>query len=291
MLAARDAARSRATIQRWIEAGRVEIDGAPASASAKVRAGQRIVVRPAPPPPTDAVPEDLPLTILYEDADLVVVDKAAGMVVHPAAGHARGTLVNAILHHFGALPGMDAERPGIVHRLDALTSGVMVIARSPAARDALVARFAAHDIERAYLAITLGAPPDTITFETRYGRHPKDRKRFSSKVAEGKRAVTHVRTLERLRGAALVRCTLETGRTHQIRVHLSDHGFPLLGDPVYGNKSKDPIVRAAGDALARQALHASVLGFEHPITKAPLRFERAPPDDFRRALDALRPIS
>jgi len=288
ILAAQHPERSRATYQRWIAEGRVEIDGVIASASARPKAGQRVAVRPAPPPPSDAEPEAIPLTVLYEDDDLVVIDKPAGMVVHPAPGHSGGTLVNALLHHFGALPGEDAARPGIVHRIDAHTSGVMVVARTAAAREGLMAAFATHTIERSYLAIAVGHPPDAITYETLHGRHPRDRKRFTTKVTRGKRALTRVEVLERLHGAALVRCTLETGRTHQIRVHLAEHGAPLLGDPVYGKRSKDPRVRAAADALGRQALHAAVLGFTHPVTSVPMRFETPPPDDFRRALEALR---
>ncbi len=264
------------------------VDGAVATAKQKPAAGQRVVVRPSPPPPTDAVPEDLPITVLYEDEHLLVVDKAPGMVVHPAPGHPGGTLVNAVLHHFGALPGEDAARPGIVHRLDAGTSGVMVVARSPAARDELVRRFAAHDIERAYLAIALGSVPAKVTYDTLHGRHPRDRKRFTSKgLARGKRAVTHVERLRALHASCLIRCTLETGRTHQIRVHLADAGHPLLGDPLYGRPGKDPRVRAAASGLGRQALHAAVLGFAHPVTGAPLRFETEPPEDFQRALAAL----
>ncbi len=259
-----------------------------ATASTRPRPGQRVVVRPAPPPPTEAEPEDIPLTVLHEDAELVVLDKPAGLVVHPAPGHPSGTLVNALLHHFGALPGEDAARPGIVHRLDAHTSGVMVVARTPRAREGLMRLFAAHDIERAYLAIATGEPPARITYETLHGRHPTDRKRFTTRVTRGKRAVTHVVRLERLHGAALVRCTLETGRTHQIRVHLAEHGHPLLGDPTYGRPGKDARVRAAAEALGRQALHAAVLGFIHPVTGERLRFETSPPADFRRALEALR---
>jgi 23S rRNA pseudouridine1911/1915/1917 synthase len=253
-----------------------------------VRAGQHIRVRPAPPPPSAAEPEDIPLVVLYEDEHLVVIDKPAGLVVHPAAGHAGGTLVNALLHRFGALPGEDAARPGIVHRLDALTSGVMVVARTAAAREGLMRSFAAHDIERAYVGIALGAPPAKITYDTPYGRHPRDRKRFSTKVRSEKRAVTHVEVLERLHGAALVRCTLETGRTHQIRVHLAEHGFPLLGDPIYGRRAKDERLRAAADSLGRQALHAAVLGFVHPVTGVSLRFATDPPADFAAALAGLR---
>lgn len=234
------------------------------------------------------MPQDIPLTVLYEDAHLVVVDKPAGMVVHPAPGHPDGTLVNAVLHHFGWLPGDDPERPGIVHRLDALTSGVMVVARSEEAKRGLVARFQAHDIERAYLALATGHPPARVTWETLHGRHPRDRKKLSSKVRRGKRAVTHLEVVERLAGAALVRCTLETGRTHQIRVHCADHGFAILGDPVYGRTPKDPRLRESAALLGRQALHAAVLGFVHPVTGVPLRFESPLPEDFRRALARLR---
>ncbi|MCA9692551.1 MAG: RluA family pseudouridine synthase, partial [Myxococcales bacterium] len=179
--------------------------------SLKLAASQALAVGPA-------EPEAIPLRVVLEDEHLLVVDKAPGMVVHPAPGHPDGTLVNAVLHHFGALPGEDAARPGIVHRLDAGTSGVMVIARTPVARDELVRRFAAHDIERAYLAIAVGRVPAKVTYDTLHGRHPRDRKRFTSKgLTKGKRAVTHVERLRELRSASLVRCTLETGRTHQIR--------------------------------------------------------------------------
>lgn len=246
------------------------------------------MVRPAPAPPSRAIPQALPLAILYEDAHLVVVDKASGMVVHPGAGHPDGTLVNAILHHFGWLPGDEADRPGIVHRLDALTSGVMVIARTDEARRGLVALFAAHDIERAYLAIVVGDAPARATYDTLHGRHPVDRKKFSSRVVRGRRAVTHVELVERLHGGALVRCTLETGRTHQIRVHLADQGLPILGDPMYAKRPKDARLREASDALGRQALHAAVLGFVHPVTGERLRFEAPLPPDFAAALEALR---
>jgi 23S rRNA pseudouridine1911/1915/1917 synthase len=270
----------------------VEVDGAPAKAKLRPKAGQRVRVRPAPPPVSEAVPQDIPLDVVHEDPHLVVVDKPAGMVVHPGPGHPDGTLVNAVLHHFGWLPGDDPERPGIVHRLDALTSGLLVVARTEEAKRGLVALFQAHDIERAYLAIATGHPPAKVTWDTLHGRHPRDRKKLSSKVRRGKRAVTHLEVLERLRGeraeAALVRCTLETGRTHQIRVHCADHGCPILGDPVYGRRPKDPRLRAAADALGRQALHAAVLGFVHPVTGERLHFEREPPPDFRRALEALR---
>lgn len=288
LLASRAPERSRATYQRWIEQGRVEVDGQTAKAKLRPRAGQRVTVRPAPPETSAAVPQAIPLDVVFEDADLIVVNKPAGMVVHPAPGHADGTLVNAVLHHFGGLPGDAPERPGIVHRLDALTSGLLVIARTERAKRELVARFSTHDIERAYLAIVTGHPPAAVTWDTLHGRHPRDRKKFSSRVAKGKRAVTHLEVLERLHQSALVRCTLTTGRTHQIRVHCADHGFPLLGDPVYGRRLKDPRLRVAADALGRQALHAAVLGFVHPVTGDRMHFEREPPADFQRAVQALR---
>jgi len=287
VLAARVPSVSRATFQRWVEEGRVSVDGAAARVSAKVRTGQRIDVSPGPPPSSDALPQDIPLVILFEDADLLVVDKPAGLVVHPAAGHADGTLVNAILHHTRIEDEGAQPRPGIVHRLDKDTSGVMVIAKTVRAREVLVRAFAAHDLERMYLAIAVGAPPDVMTLDTLHARHPTDRKRFTTKTTRGKRAVTHLRVRERLHGAALVECRLETGRTHQIRVHIADAGFALLGDPVYGKPPRDPRLRAAATTLARQALHAQLLAFAHPISGEPLRFETPPPSDFITALKAL----
>jgi 23S rRNA pseudouridine1911/1915/1917 synthase len=289
-------ATSRAEVQRWIEGGHVTIDGAVATVKQRARAGARIEAHPPAPPPSAAIPQDIPLTILFEDADLLVIDKPAGLVVHPAAGHADGTLVNAVLHHVRGdespgeeveLPG-DLSRPGVVHRLDRDTSGVMVVTKTRVAREALMARFAAHDLERSYLAIVVGEHPASATYDTLHGRHPRDRKRFTSRVTRGRRAVTHVVRVEALEGATLVRCTLETGRTHQIRVHLAEAGLPVLGDAVYGKPPRDPQLRAIGAALGRQALHASVLGFPHPTTGAPLRFESKLPADVQRALDALR---
>ena len=288
ILAARVPAVSRSTFARWIRDGRVTVDGAVGTRRDRPRAGVTIVARPAPAPPTAAYPQDLPIDVVFEDPHLIVVNKAAGMVVHPGAGHPDGTLVNAVLHHFGALPGEDAARPGIVHRLDAGTSGVMVVARTPAARDGLMRCFADHDIERAYLAIAQGAPPAKATYDTLYGRHPVRRRRFSSKVNRGKRAVTHVERVEKLHAAALMRCTLETGRTHQIRVHLADAGCAVLGDPTYGRRRQDPRLLAAAAALGHQALHAAVLGFVHPVTQEPMRFEREPPPEYLEALALLR---
>lgn len=286
-------AASRAEVQRWIEGGHVTIDGARATAKQRARAGSKVEIDRPPPPSSDALPEDIPLTILFEDEHLLVIDKPAGLVVHPAAGHADGTLVNAVLHHVqqqdddAELPG-DLGRPGVVHRLDRDTSGVMVIAKSRVAREALMARFAAHDLERSYLAIVVGEHPASVTYDTLHGRHPHDRKRFTSKTTRGKRAVTNATRVEALAGATLVRCVLTTGRTHQIRVHLSEAGHPVLGDRTYGKPPRDPQLRALFEALGRQALHAAVLGFPHPTTGAPLRFESKLPPDMQAALEALR---
>jgi 23S rRNA pseudouridine1911/1915/1917 synthase len=253
-----------------------------------VSAGARVLVRPAPPPPSAAVPQDIPLELLFQDEQLAVLMKPAGLVVHPAPGHPDGTLVNALRFHLDVRAG-DPERPGIVHRLDRDTSGVMVVARTELARERLIAQFSRHDIDREYVAIALGALPATQRFETLHGRHRTDRKRFTTRVTSGKRAVTEVALQERLHGASLVRCRLETGRTHQIRVHLAEHGFPILGDAVYGHASRDPRVHAAEQAIGRQALHARVLGFTHPLSGERVRFCAEPPEDFERALAILRP--
>ena len=286
VLSARPLGLSRSALQALIEQGRVEVDGRVLRASAKVSAGARVLVRPAPPPPSEAVPQDIPLELLYQDEHLAVIMKPAGLVVHPAPGHADGTLVNALRFHLDVRAG-DPERPGIVHRLDRDTSGVMVVARTVVAREGLIARFKSHDIDREYVAIAQGEPPASLRIETLHGRHPTDRKRFTARVREGKRAVTQLTLLRRLHGSALVSCRLETGRTHQIRMHLAEHGWPLLADPVYGRPSADPRVRAAAEAIGRQALHARVLGFTHPATGEPMRFVAEAPDDFQRALALL----
>jgi 23S rRNA pseudouridine1911/1915/1917 synthase len=291
-LMGRPNAPSRAELQRWIEAGRVTIGDAPKEASDKVREGERIAIAPMPPPRTTAQAEDgIEFDVLYMDDALVVVDKPPGLVVHPAKGHASGTLVNGLLARrlFRDADVGEDMRPGIVHRLDKGTSGVMVVARTPAAREALKVQFAAHTIERAYLAICVGDVKEQ-TFDTLHGRHPVDRVKFSTKVKNGKRAVTHVTPLESLADgrATLVRCRLETGRTHQIRVHLAESGHATLGDPLYGKPSKDPLLRDVANQLGHQALHATVLGFEHPITRKNMRFDRPPPPDFQRAVETLR---
>ena len=281
---------TRSQIQRAIEEGRVSINQKPCDkAGLALKGGEHIVVLMPPPIPAEAAPEDIALTILFEDPDLIVIDKPTGMVVHPAAGHWSQTLVNALLFHCEDLSGIGGSlRPGIVHRLDKGTSGVMVAAKSDRGHLGLSALFAAHDLERRYLAIVRGSPPEAIRYETLHGRDPSDRKRFSSKVSRGKQAITDVKTKERLHFSALVEARLETGRTHQVRVHLSDHGFPLLGDDLYGRTPKDPLLKQVEQQLARPALHAAHLSFVHPVTKEKMSFETAPPLDFETALQALR---
>lgn len=279
---------SRSEAQRWILDGRVTRKGKALVAKTKVRTGDELDVIPAPPALTKALPENIPIDVCYEDEHLLIVNKAAGMVVHPAVGHPSGTLVNALLHHTVFRDESDNPlRPGIVHRLDKDTSGVMVVAKSRPVREGLMKLFAAHDIQRRYDAIAVGRVR-SMTFDTFHGRHPKDRKRFSSKVLDGKRAVTHVKCVESMTLATRVECRLETGRTHQIRVHLADHGTPILADISYGRRrSKGPLAEA-GSALGRQALHAALLGFVHPITGEEVCIESGIPAGFEAALAILR---
>lgn len=291
---------SRARLQALIAESRlffVPDAGAPrlvTDGSAKAQAGLYRVIVPAPIAAEPAA-EDIPLTVLYEDAYLIVVDKPAGMAAHPAPGNYTGTLVNALLHHCrGSLSGVGGvARPGIVHRLDKETSGVMVAAKTDAAHQGLSALFSTHDIDRLYIALTRGAPhPANGTIETRLGRSPHDRKKMAILKSGGREAITHYRT-EAVFGpagkpvAARIACRLETGRTHQIRVHMASKSTPCLGDPVYGGGQPVAGVRAVIDEIGfkRQALHAAVLGFVHPITGETLRFETPLPADMA-ALEA-----
>ena len=280
---------SRARLQQLIDHGRVQRDGvAQRDPTAKAQVGAYEVHLP-PPAPATPEPQAIPLAVLYEDADLIVIDKPAGMAAHPAPGSPDGTLVNALLHHCrGGLSGIGGvARPGIVHRLDKETSGVMVAAKTDQAHAGLTALFAKHDIERVYIALTRGAPrPWRGVIEGRIGRSPHDRKKMAVLRAGGRIAITGYE-VERRFGpddqplAAQVACRLKTGRTHQIRVHLASKGAPCLGDPVYGSGPASPRVRAAIEqaGLKRQALHAAVLGFVHPVTGAPFRFESPLPAD------------
>ena len=279
---------SRSALQRWIEQGRVEQAGEVVSRKTKAVSGAEVSIHPAPPEAMSAKPQPIPLDVLFEDPHLIVLDKSAGLVVHPAPGHPDGTLVNALLFHAEVHGGADPLRPGIVHRLDKDTSGVMVVAKTARAHERLVEMFQEHSLERAYLAIALGRPPASIRYDTLHGRHPANRKKFTARVDRGRRAVTELESVELLHGSALVRCRLETGRTHQIRVHLAEHGHPVLGDSLYGKSIGDPELRRVSSELGRQALHATVLAFAHPISGEPLRFETEPPEDFKRAVQALR---
>ena len=280
---------SRARLQALIAEGRVSSDAGPVTdPSARAQPGRYRITIP-PPAPADPLAEAIPLTVLFEDAHLIVVDKPAGMAVHPAPGSERGTLVNALLHHCGdSLSGVGGvARPGIVHRIDKDTSGVMVAAKTDAAHQGLAALFATHDIDRAYVALTRGAPPARRgTIEGAIARSVHDRKKMALVKTGGRAAVTHY-VVERIFGpearplAARLACRLETGRTHQIRVHLASKGCPCLGDPLYGSgPPAEPVRRAIAEAgLARQALHAAVLGFRHPVTGEALRFQSPLPPD------------
>jgi 23S rRNA pseudouridine1911/1915/1917 synthase len=299
---------SRSRLQALVREGRVRVGGAVvAEAAAKVAPGAEIALDlPAPVAP-EPTAEAITLAVVYEDHDLIVIDKPAGLVVHPAAGHESGTLVNALIAHCGAsLSGIGGvRRPGIVHRLDKDTSGLLVVAKNDRAHRGLAAQFADHGrtgpLERAYLAIVWGAPhPARGTVDKAIARGAHNRERMAVVAADrGRHARTHYAVEEVFgpaaeRLASLVRCTLETGRTHQIRVHMAELGHPLLGDALYGSGFKtkanrlSPVAQGALAALGRQALHAAVLGFEHPITGKPLRFESAPPPDLKRLLEALR---
>lgn len=291
VLAGRLAELSRGRVQALMAAGMVTRNGsAVTDASGKAAAGlYRLLIPPA--ESTEVVAEAIPLTVLFEDEHLIVVDKPAGMAAHPGPGTPSGTLVNALLHHCGAsLSGIGGvARPGIVHRLDKDTSGVMVAAKTDAAHQGLSSLFAAHDIDRLYIALTRGAPgPSKGTITTRLGRSQHDRKKMAILKTGGREATTHYH-VDRTFGpqarpvAARVSCRLETGRTHQIRVHMASKGSPCLGDPTYGSGPPAPAVREAIAAagLTRQALHAAVLGFVHPVTGETLRFETPPPEDMR----------
>ena len=276
----------RAQVQRWLEAGVVTCNAAPARASQRVEAGDVLTAEPPEPVPLTLEPEPIPLAILHEDAVLLVLDKPAGLVVHPGPGHARGTLVHALLHHCRDLAGVGGVlRPGIVHRLDAGTSGVMVVAKTDAAHQALSLQFKDHSIERVYHAWVRGTPTaEQGRIERAIGRHPQDRKRMSVAAREGRAARTAFRVLARYTRSLAARLELrpETGRTHQLRVHLASQGMPILGDPVYG-RARAGLPASGG--LSRPALHALVLGFVHPTSGVALRFEAPPPQDLL-ALDA-----
>ncbi len=294
---------SRTRLQALIAEGCVSLDGIVITdPKHKAQTGAEAMIHL--PRPTDAVPraEAIALAVVHEDDDLLVIDKPAGLVVHPAAGHESGTLVNALLAHCGAsLSGIGGvRRPGIVHRLDKDTTGLMVVAKSDRAHQGLSAIFADHgrsgSLIRLYMAVVWGAPDRRSgTIEAPLGRHPHHREKVAVlPPGRGRHAVTHWSVEDSLGPATLVTCRLETGRTHQIRVHMAESGHPLVGDALYGSgfltkaRLLLPEARAAVDALGRQALHAAVLGFDHPVTGRTLRFDSALPADLRTVVDALR---
>jgi len=273
---------SRARLRQLIDQGMLTVSGRAPKPALRLKGGEEVALVVPPPAPAEPAPQDLPLRVLHEDADLLVLDKAAGMVVHPAAGHAEGTLVNALLHRVKDLRGVGGQlRPGIVHRLDRDTSGCLVVAKHDQALAELQRAFRGREVSKRYLAIVHGAPRAArATLDTPYGRHPTQRKKFTGRLREGKRAVTSYEVKERFGAAALLEVELHTGRTHQIRVHLAEAGHPLLGDALYGRTRPAPI--------GRQALHAWKLGFPHPRTGRRMDFEAPVPPDFAAALAALR---
>jgi 23S rRNA pseudouridine1911/1915/1917 synthase len=287
---------TRSQVKKLIDDGRVLLDGALARAGEKLKGGESLSITLPETVPAEAQPEAIPLRVLYEDRHLIVIDKPAGMVVHPAPGHQGGTLVNALLHHCQDLAGIGGElRPGIVHRLDKDTSGVMVAAKDDLTLNALARQFKAHSINRRYLALVHGLlSTDRGTVDKPIGRHTTERKKMSGKTRSGRRAVTHWRVLRRFDQdrLTLVELTLETGRTHQIRVHFSETNHPVVGDPVYGASGRtqtltDPELRQRLLSLHRQALHARILGFIHPATSTYMEFESPLPEDLREILDYL----
>lgn len=285
---------SRARLQSLLEEGHITLNGQNARASVKLKGGETIRILVPPVRASELVPEDIPLEILYEDGWLVVLNKPAGMVVHPARGADQGTLVHALLHQVEDLSGISGEeRPGIVHRLDKDTSGVLVVAKSDEAHRQLSEQFKIHSITRRYRALVRGLPPERGTWHSSIGRSPHNRLKMASVKSGGKEAITHFQRLETLPGACLMEFTLETGRTHQIRVHTSEAGFPILCDGVYGGHwwrglPDTPTLKQALGKANRQLLHARELGFVHPEDGRFLHFQQEIPADFQAVLDGLR---
>jgi 23S rRNA pseudouridine1911/1915/1917 synthase len=281
---------SRGTLQRLISQGDIRVNGLEVKPTHHPRAGEQIEIHWPEARASEAQPEQIPLTILFEDKDLVVINKPCGLVVHPAAGHAEHTLVNALLHHcHGQLSGIGGvARPGIVHRLDKDTSGCMVVAKNDSTHLALAAQFAQREVEKVYQALVCGLLTRS-SGEIRAGiaRHPNHRKRMAVTNGGGREAWTSYQVLEHLSGATRVEARLHTGRTHQIRVHFHHIGFPLVGDEIYGKRQNIALTQLTGYAAPRQMLHAFLLAFLHPKTKEEMRFEAPLPDDFCQAMAAL----
>jgi 23S rRNA pseudouridine1911/1915/1917 synthase len=291
---------SRNKVQKAIKDGHVLVNGKLEKSSYIMQPGDKIEISLPKPPSPDAKPEDIPLDIIYEDDDLIVVNKEEGMVVHPAYGNWSGTMVNGLLYHADSLSKEDEEsvRPGIVHRLDKDTSGLLVVAKNEVAHKKLSAQFAEKSVERTYWAIVWGNPPDSGTIEGNIGRSPRDRKIMTVlKEKKGKSAVTHFETIERFDHLALLKINLETGRTHQIRVHMQHQNYYVFGDPTYGGDSvrygpntgsRKAMFNNLFAKLERQALHAKTLGFIHPATEKYVEFNSTLPEDFQFVLDTLR---
>jgi 23S rRNA pseudouridine1911/1915/1917 synthase len=279
---------TRSHASRLISDGLVNIEKAKAKPSLKIKPGMKISITMKEPEPSLHEAQDIPLKIIYEDRHIIVIDKPAGLVVHPGAGCRDHTLVNALLNHCPEIAHVGSrERPGIVHRLDKLTSGVMVAAKTYESYQSLSTAFSLHAHKREYLAICYGhMPKDNGSIETLLNRHPKDRKKMSSKVTRGRQAITHWKVQKEWDELSFLSLSLETGRTHQIRVHLSDMGNPIAGDPEYGGKRransiKDSLIRAHVKDLSRQMLHAHKLGIHHPVTKEWMEFKSDPPEDMK----------
>jgi len=291
-LSQKDPNLSRSQIKKLITEGRVEVKGKKAKAGMRLQENDLVTIKLPPPRKMELLPEPIPLKIIFEDEHLMVVDKPAGMVVHPGAGNFSGTLVNALLYHCPNLPGIgNVLRPGIVHRLDKGTSGVLVVAKDEISHRRLAEQFKTHSAERKYIGLVLGliSPEGNIT--TLIGRHPLDRKRMSVKPRRGREAKTYLKVIKQFRNFSLVEFTLATGRTHQIRVQLSSLGHPILGDPVYGGRKGlnflEPYLKQGLLNLKRQALHAYYLGITHPVTKEKLIFTSPLPADIQEVIALL----
>ena len=282
---------SRGAIQRLIQQGDVRVAGKPVKASHSPRAGEKIEIHWPDAKPATAEPEEMPLDVLFEDDDLLVLNKPTGMVVHPSAGHEESTLVNALLHHCaGQLSGIGGvARPGIVHRLDKETSGCLVIAKNDPTHLALSTQFAGREVRKIYHAIVCGGvTPEQGDIRAAIARHPTHRKRMAVTDGSGREAWTSYTVVERLREATLVEAVLHTGRTHQIRVHFKHLGFPVVGDATYGNRQNQRVTELTGYTAPRQMLHAHKLAFKHPRTGKKMSFEAPRPEDFKEGLTALR---
>lgn len=281
---------SRSQLQRLIKEGHVRAEGLQIKPGAIVHAGLRVDVEIPPPQPSTVAAEDIPLTVLHDDEDVIVIDKPAGMVVHPGAGHRQGTLVNALLHHVDDLSGIGGEeRPGIVHRLDRGTSGLMVVAKNDAAHRELSRQFQDRDVRKTYVALVWGLVQAGRRIDLPIGRDPKDRQKMSTRARHGREAVTRIVSAEPMRGVTLIEVAIDTGRTHQIRVHLNAINHPIVGDVTYGGVRRHvPADVRAVSRLERPFLHAHTLAFRHPSDGRELSFESALPPDLKDVLDRLK---